>query len=121
MLVFDRKSLFLPPLPGYGVVPLRSPADWVGRFTSAWPGLNSSLAFLASRSKRTFIRSRSFSDNSSMSSNVFRAALVARINSSSFNCTASLSRFWALRIRKIIKKVMMVATVLMTSSQVLSK
>jgi hypothetical protein len=89
--------------------------------TSVWPELDSSLAFRASCSKRALIRSNSSSDNSSMSSSVLCAALVARINSSSFNCTASPSRFWALRIRKIIKKVMMLATVLMTSSQVLPK
>jgi hypothetical protein len=45
-------------------------------------------------------------------------AFSGEISSSSFNCRATVSRFWVFWIKKTIKKVMIVVPVLMTSCHV---
>jgi hypothetical protein len=71
------------------------------------------------RSKTSaFAFSISSSGASSMPAMWFRAFLVARISSSSFNCRASVSRLCVAWIRKTIKNVTIVVPVLMTSCQV---
>ena len=48
---------------------------------------------------------------------LLRAALCARMSSSSFRCSALASRFWVFWMRKTIRKVTIVVPVLMTSCQ----
>src|SRR5829696_2384911 len=59
--------------------------------------------------------------SSSARMSVSSAASMAWINSSSFRCTASASRFWVFWIRKTIRNVTIVVPVLMTSCQVSEK
>jgi hypothetical protein len=68
--------------------------------------------------KAAFIRSTSGSDISSRLIREFRAISLTRINSSSFNCIACVSRLWVFWITKTIRKVMMVVPVFMTNCQV---